>query len=233
MRGLPLLLATAIGLCPSSADASFINYSSREINVKIVYYGPATAGLAENLEYIYGRINPKAKGKLISLATGTERTLFFDFVPLNLGEIRGFKVRFHLYTVPGKVRYSASRKLILKGVDGVVFVADADPARAKATRESWKSLKRNLAGLGYDWRAIPLVVQLDGAPGRRRLTADKLRSLLGLAGQRVVLASSRTGVGVFDTLKTAAKGILLALKRGATSKRPAAKQGASKSSGAK
>ena len=103
---------------------SFINYSSREINCKIVYYGPGLCGKTTNLQYVYAKTNPEAKGKMISLATETERTLFFDFLPLSLGEIRGFRTRFHLYTVPGQVFYDASRKLILKGVDGVIFVAD-------------------------------------------------------------------------------------------------------------
>jgi mutual gliding-motility protein MglA len=138
---------------------SFINYSSREINCKIVYYGPGLCGKTTNLQYIYNKTNPDAKGKMISLATETERTLFFDFLPLALGEIRGFKTRFHLYTVPGQVFYDASRKLILKGVDGVVFVADSQIERMEANIESLENLRTNLAEQGYDLDKLPYVVQ--------------------------------------------------------------------------
>ena len=134
---------------------SFINYSSREINCKIVYYGPGLCGKTTNLQYIYNKTNPEAKGKMISLATETERTLFFDFLPLSLGEIRGFKTRFHLYTVPGQVFYDASRKLILKGVDGVVFVADSQIERMEANIESLDNLRVNLQEQGYNLDKIP------------------------------------------------------------------------------
>ena len=127
---------------------SFINYSSREINCKIVYYGPGLCGKTTNLQYIYNKTNPETKGKLISLSTETDRTLFFDFLPLSLGEIRGFKTRFHLYTVPGQVFYDASRKLILKGVDGVVFVADSQVERMEANMESFENLRINLGRAG-------------------------------------------------------------------------------------
>ena len=123
---------------------SFINYSSREINCKIVYYGPGLCGKTTNLQFIYKKTNQNSKGKLISLATETERTLFFDFLPLSLGSIRGFKVRFHLYTVPGQVFYDASRKLRLRGVDGVVFVGDSQVERLEANIESIENLKKNL-----------------------------------------------------------------------------------------
>src|SRR6478672_5022494 len=140
---------------------SFINYLSREINCKIVYYGPGLCGKTANLQYIYGKTNPGARGKMISLATETERTLFFDFLPLALGEIRGFKTRFHLYTVPGQVFYDASRKLILKGVDGVVFVADSQFARMEANLESMENLRNNLKEQGYEIAAIPYVLQFN------------------------------------------------------------------------
>src|SRR5574339_989807 len=138
---------------------SFINYSSREINCKIVYYGPGLCGKTTNLQHIYAKTNPELKGKMISLATETERTLFFDFLPLALGQIRGFKTRFHLYTVPGQVFYDASRKLILKGVDGVVFVADSQEERMDANIESLYNLRTNLAEQGYSLDKIPLVMQ--------------------------------------------------------------------------
>src|SRR3989337_1045884 len=140
---------------------SFINYSSREINCKIVYYGPGLCGKTTNIQYIYEKTNPNAKGKLISLATETDRTLFFDFLPLDLGTIRGFRTRFHLYTVPGQVFYDASRKLILKGVDGVIFVADSQEARMEANIESMRTLQANLKTQGYDIQKIPYVLQLN------------------------------------------------------------------------
>jgi signal recognition particle receptor subunit beta len=138
---------------------SMINYASREINCKIVYYGPGLGGKTTNLEFVYGRVSPDTRGKLISLATETERTLFFDFLPVDLGTIRGFRTRFHLYTVPGQVYYNASRKLILKGVDGVVFVADSQQDRAEANLESMQNLYDNMAAYGYDLTRLPFVIQ--------------------------------------------------------------------------
>jgi mutual gliding-motility protein MglA len=138
---------------------SMINYASREINCKIVYYGPGLGGKTTNLEFVYGKVSPDTRGKLISLATETERTLFFDFLPVDLGTIRGFRTRFHLYTVPGQVYYNASRKLILKGVDGVVFVADSQRDRAEANLESMQNLYDNMAAYGYDLTRMPFVIQ--------------------------------------------------------------------------
>jgi signal recognition particle receptor subunit beta len=138
---------------------SMINYASREINCKIVYYGPGLGGKTTNLEHIYGKVKPDTRGKLISLATETERTLFFDFLPVDLGTIRGFKTRFHLYTVPGQVYYNASRKLILKNVDGIVFVADSQLERMEANIESMQNLYDNMAEYGYDLTKIPFIVQ--------------------------------------------------------------------------
>ena len=140
---------------------TFINYASREINCKIVYYGPGLCGKTTNLQYIYDKSNAAARGKLISLATETDRTLFFDFLPLELGTVRGFKTRFHLYTVPGQVFYDASRKLILKGVDGVIFVADSQVERMDANVEAIENLKLNLKSQGYDLLTIPYVLQLN------------------------------------------------------------------------
>jgi signal recognition particle receptor subunit beta len=138
---------------------SMINYASREINCKLVYYGPGLGGKTTNLEHVYGKVQPNTRGKLISLATETERTLFFDFLPVDLGTIRGFKTRFHLYTVPGQVYYNASRKLILKGVDGIVFVADSQVERMEANIESMQNLYDNMAEYGYDLTKLPFVVQ--------------------------------------------------------------------------
>jgi len=138
---------------------SMINYASREINCKLVYYGPGLGGKTTNLETIYSKVAPDTRGKMVSLATETERTLFFDFLPVDLGTIRGFKTRFHLYTVPGQVYYNASRKLILKGVDGVVFVADSQIERSEANVESMQNLYDNMAEYGYDLTKIPFVIQ--------------------------------------------------------------------------
>jgi signal recognition particle receptor subunit beta len=138
---------------------SMINYASREINCKLVYYGPGLGGKTTNLEHVYQKVAPDTRGKMVSLATETERTLFFDFLPVDLGTIRGFKTRFHLYTVPGQVYYNASRKLILKGVDGVVFVADSQLDRTEANIESMQNLYDNMAEYGYDLTKIPFVVQ--------------------------------------------------------------------------
>ena len=194
---------------------SFINYSSREINCKIVYYGPGLCGKTTNLQYVYAKTNPDAKGKMISLATETERTLFFDFLPLSLGEIRGFKTRFHLYTVPGQVFYDASRKLILKGVDGVVFVADSQIERMEANLESVENLRVNLSEQGYDLSKIPYVVQYNKRDLPNIATVDELRRLLNPKGVPEYQAVAPTGVGVFDTLKAVAKLVLTELKKGA------------------
>jgi signal recognition particle receptor subunit beta len=193
---------------------SFINYSSREINCKIVYYGPGLCGKTTNLQYIYNRTNPEAKGKMISLATETERTLFFDFLPLSLGEIRGFKTRFHLYTVPGQVFYDASRKLILKGVDGVVYVADSQIERMEANMESVENLRYNLQEQGYDLDKIPYVVQYNKRDLPNVASVEEMRTLLNPAGVPDFEAVSTTGQGVFDTLKAIAKLVLTELKRG-------------------
>ena len=193
---------------------SFINYSSREINCKIVYYGPGLCGKTTNLQYIYNKTNPTARGKMISLATETERTLFFDFLPLSLGEIRGFKTRFHLYTVPGQVFYDASRKLILKGVDGVVYVADSQIERMEANIESIENLRQNLQEHGYDLDKIPYVVQYNKRDLPNAAPLDELRRLLNPKAVPEFEACATTGEGVFDTLKAVAKLVLQELKRG-------------------
>ncbi|HEX8910207.1 MAG TPA: GTPase domain-containing protein [Anaeromyxobacteraceae bacterium] len=192
---------------------SFINYSSREINCKIVYYGPGLCGKTTNLQYVYAKTNPGAKGKMISLATETERTLFFDFLPLSLGEIRGFKTRFHLYTVPGQVFYDASRKLILKGVDGVVFVADSQLERMEANLESIENLRVNLAEQGYDLDKVPYVVQYNKRDLPSAIDLPELRRTLNPKGVPEFAAVAPTGAGVFDTLKSVAKLVLTELKR--------------------
>jgi signal recognition particle receptor subunit beta len=193
---------------------SFINYSSREINCKIVYYGPGLCGKTTNLQYIYNKTNPEAKGKMISLATETERTLFFDFLPLSLGEIRGFKTRFHLYTVPGQVFYDASRKLILRGVDGVVFVADSQLERMEANIESLDNLRVNMQDHGHNLDKLPYVVQFNKRDLPNSASLEDLKSQLNPTNVPEFEAVATTGVGVFDTLKAVAKLVLTELKRG-------------------
>jgi hypothetical protein len=193
---------------------SFINYSSREINCKIVYYGPGLCGKTTNLQYIYNKTNPEAKGKMISLATETERTLFFDFLPLSLGEIRGFKTRFHLYTVPGQVFYDASRKLILRGVDGIVFVADSQQERMDANIEALDNLMDNLKEHGYDFKKIPYVLQLNKRDLPNVLPVDALTKELRRKDEPIMEAIAFQGNGVFETLKEIARQVLLELKQG-------------------
>ena len=192
---------------------TFINYASREINCKLVYYGPGLCGKTTNIQYIFEKTVPDSKGKLISLATETDRTLFFDFLPLNLGTIRGFKVRFHLYTVPGQVFYDASRKLILKGVDGVVFVADSQPMRMDANVESIHNLRKNLKDQGYDLNAIPYILQCNKRDMDNAVSMEEMARVLRLKDEPMFEAVATTGTGVFDTLKALAKMVLAGLKK--------------------
>jgi signal recognition particle receptor subunit beta len=192
---------------------SFINYASREINCKIVYYGPGLCGKTTNLQYIYEKTNPAAKGKLISLATETDRTLFFDFLPLDLGTVRGFKTRFHLYTVPGQVFYDASRKLILKGVDGVIFVADSQEPRMDANVEAMRNLEDNLTEHGFDLRILPYVLQLNKRDLPSAVGVEELLRQLRYKNEPYFEAVAPKGIGVFDTLKACAKQVLIELSR--------------------
>ena len=192
---------------------TFINYASREINCKIVYYGPGLCGKTTNLQYIYDKTNPNAKGKLISLATETDRTLFFDFLPLELGTVRGFRTRFHLYTVPGQVFYDASRKLILKGVDGVIFVADSQVERMDANAESVENLQTNLKTQGYDINTIPFVLQLNKRDLPNVAPIDEMKRLLMRRELPVFEAVAAKGPGVFETLKGVAKLVLQELTK--------------------
>jgi mutual gliding-motility protein MglA len=192
---------------------TFINYASREINCKIVYYGPGLCGKTTNLQYIYDKTNPTAKGKLISLATETDRTLFFDFLPLELGTVRGFKTRFHLYTVPGQVFYDASRKLILKGVDGVIFVADSQVERMDANVEAIENLQANLKTQGYDLNTIPYVLQLNKRDLPNVESVEEMKRLLVRKDEPVFEAVAAKGPGVFETLKGVAKLVLADLTK--------------------
>ena len=192
----------------------FINYAHREIVCKLVYYGPGLGGKTTNLQYIYEKSNPDAKGKMISLATEAERTLYFDLLPLSLGEIRGFKVRFQLYTVPGQIFYDASRRLIVKGADGVVFVADSQKARHEANIESLKNLGENLKQNGLDILQIPYVLQLNKRDLPTALPVEELTKVLRFRNEPVFEAVAPKGIGVFETLKSLVKQSLTRLRQG-------------------
>ena len=192
---------------------SFVNHMSKEINCKIVYYGPGLCGKTTNLQHIHDSTNPESKGKMISLATETDRTLFFDFMPLDLGKIGGYKVRFHLYTVPGQVFYDASRKLILRGADGVIFIADSQPGRREANLESVENLEQNLAAHQMSLTDIPYVIQYNKRDLPEVASLDELRQSINPHGVPDLEASAKTGDGVFDTLKAVSKLVLKKMKK--------------------
>ena len=193
----------------------FINFPAREINCKLVYYGPGLGGKTANLQWVYDNTVTQQKGKMISLATETDRTLFFDFLPLDLGTVRGFTTRLHLYTVPGQVFYEASRKLILKGADGVVFVADSQPDRLDANLETLDNLKEHLHEHNLDFGTIPYVLQLNKRDLPNAATREELTRALQLKGEPVTEAVAIRGEGVFETLREIAKLVLAELKKGA------------------
>lgn len=193
---------------------SFINYNSKEINCKIVYFGPSMSGKTANLQYIYAKTHPDAKTKLLSLNTDHERTLFFDFLPLALGTLRSYHVRFHLYTVPGQSYYDASRKLILRGVDGIVFVCDSQLTRMEANLESLKSLTENLEEQGYEIEKIPFVFQYNKRDVKNNCPVDEMNRNLNPRGLPHYEAVATSGVGVLETLKGISKLVLQELKGG-------------------
>ena len=190
------------------------NHATREMTAKIVYYGPGLCGKTTNLQYIYKRMNPESRGRMISLATETERTLFFDFLPLSLGEVRGFKTRFHLYTVPGQVFYDASRRLILRGVDGVVFCADSQLTRMDANVESMENLRANMREQGHNPDKAPLVIQYNKRDLPDIASLAELHALLNQRNVPEFEASATRGIGVFETLKSVIKLVLIDLKKG-------------------
>ncbi len=194
---------------------SFINFPAREINCKLVYYGPGLGGKTANLQWIYDHTSTGQKGKMISLATETDRTLFFDFLPLDLGTVRGFRTRFHLYTVPGQVFYEASRKLILKGADGVVFVADSQEERLDANLETLDNLQEHLKEHGLPFAAIPYVLQMNKRDLPNVLSVEELKKHLQMKSEPVVESIAVTGAGIFETLREVAKLVLAELKKGA------------------
>ncbi len=193
---------------------SFINHNAKEIHCKVVYYGPSLGGKTTNLQWVYQKTAQDQKSKLVALNTDVERTLFFDFLPMNLGEIRGFNTRFHLYTVPGQVVYDASRKLILKGLDGVIFVADSQQERMEENLESLRNLERNLEQQGYDIRDIPLIIQYNKRDLPNVASVAELRSALNIYNSPDFEASAAEGLGVFESLKTLSKTIIHTLKGG-------------------
>lgn len=193
---------------------SFVNYQTKEINCKIVYYGPGLGGKTTNIQHVYERTSGQSKNQLISLNTENERTLFFDFLPLDLGEIRGFKTRFHLYTVPGQSFYEASRKLILRGVDGIVFVADSQVERMEDNLKSFESLKSNLEDQGYDIEKIPIVMQWNKRDLPNTIPVKELESKINSLHVNSNEAVAVKGEGVFDTLKAITKLVLMNLKGG-------------------
>ncbi len=184
---------------------SFINYATREINFKIVYYGPGLGGKTTNLKYIYSRIDSSRKGKLITISTEVDRTLFFDFLPIDLGEIRGFRTRFQLYTVPGQVFYNASRRLILQGVDGLIFVADSQRERKAENVESLNNLKDNLLSYNLTLSHIPYVMQYNKRDLPDPLPIEELQELLNPDRVPYFEAIATQGIGVFETLKEICK----------------------------
>jgi len=193
---------------------SFVNYHTKEINCKIVYYGPGLGGKTTNIQYIYQKTSSQNKGQMITLNTENERTLFFDFLPLDLGEIRGFKTRFHLYTVPGQVFYEASRKLILRGVDGLVFVADSQVERMDSNIESLRGLEKNLTDQGYDVTKVPMVMQWNKRDLPNTVAVEDLQMQLNKRKLPAFEAVATSGEGVFETLKMISKSVLLNIKGG-------------------
>ncbi|GGK85576.1 GTPase MglA [Deinococcus radiotolerans] len=188
---------------------STINFAAREINCKIVYYGPGMSGKTTNLKHVFSKVPGHLRGEMVSLATEDERTLFFDFLPLDLGTVQGFKTRFHLYTVPGQVFYNASRKLILRGVDGIVFVADSAPNRLRANAESMRNLRENLQEHGIDVRDVPIVLQVNKRDLPDALPLEMIRAVIDPRQELMIFeAMSDKGVGVFETLKTVSRLVL-------------------------
>ncbi len=192
---------------------SFLNYSTKEINFKIVYYGPGLSGKTTNIKMIYEKVKSDSKGKLVSLATETERTLFFDFFPLDLGTVKGYKVKFHLYTVPGQIYYSSSRKLIMKGVDGVVFVADSQRDRFEANIESLQDMFDNLKEYNIDFGTLPYVLQLNKRDLGNITPVNEMIAALRKKDEPVIEAVSLTGDGVIETLKSISKLIMINVKQ--------------------
>ncbi len=193
---------------------SFVNYHTKEVNCKIVYYGPGLGGKTTNIQHVYQKTAANNKGQMVTLNTENERTLFFDFLPLDLGTIRGFKTRFHLYTVPGQVFYEASRKLILRGVDGIIFVADSQVDKMEANKESLEGLKANLLDQGHDISKIPIIMQWNKRDLPNITSEENMERNLNEIDLPSFSASAVNGEGVFESLKCISKLVLLNIKGG-------------------
>jgi len=197
-----------------------INYSSREVCCKIVYYGPGLSGKTTNLQYVHSKVPGNTRGDLISLATEADRTLYFDFLPINIGTINGFAAKFQLYTVPGQVYYNATRKLVLRGVDGVVFVADSQPDKLDENVESLMNLQENLEEYGYDINDLPMVIQYNKRDLPGVMPVQQLQDKLNPEGRPYYEASATVGNGIFDTLKLVIKLVLDKAKSAGTKAQP-------------
>lgn len=193
---------------------SFINYVTKEINCKIVYFGAGLSGKTTNVQYIYEQTQQDQRGKLVTLSTENERTLFFDFLPLSIGDVRGYKTRFHLYTVPGQTFYETSQQFILKGVDGVIFVVDSQPERMEANIKSYEFLEKSLEAQGYDINRLPLVFQYNKRDSIEAVSVQELESTFNPMRRPSFTAVANRGEGVMETLQTISQWIIQELKGG-------------------
>jgi len=191
----------------------FINWQLRQLNLKIVYYGPALSGKTTNLEQIHKKIDPSRRGDLISLKTNEDRTLYFDFLQLELGKINGLTPKIQLYTVPGQAYYEVSRKLVLKGADGVVFVADSASTRVKENMLAWTNMKTHLVALGIPIAELPVIVQLNKQDLPNALAPQIMVRVLNCQEYKILPAVASRGQGVFDTLKAIINGVVLNLQK--------------------
>ncbi len=193
---------------------SFINYAAKEINCKIVYFGAGLSGKTTNVQYIYEHTQQDLRGKLVTLSTENERTLFFDFLPLSVGEVRGYRTRFHLYSIPGQTFYEVSRQFILKGVDGIVFVADSQAERMEANLESYRALEQAMEQQGYDFKRIPLVLQYNKRDLPGAVAISELEGMLNPGKRPYFEAVANRGDGVMETLQTVSQWVIRELKGG-------------------
>ncbi|MCU0491083.1 MAG: Rab family GTPase [Chloroflexaceae bacterium] len=191
----------------------FINWGLGELNLKIVYYGPALSGKTTNLQFIHARTPPNLRGRLISLKTQQERTLFFDFLQLEIGKVNNLKPKFKLYTVPGQTYYAASRRLILQGTDGIVFVADSQAGRMAENQESWYTMEQHLIEQGHNLATFPIIVQFNKRDLPHALPLSDMRNQLDVTGRTCFEAAAAKGAGVFDTLKATMNAVVAQVRK--------------------
>lgn len=191
---------------------SFINYAAHEINCKIIYIGAGLSGKTTNVQYIYEHSQEEGRGKLVTLSTENERTLFFDFLPLAVGKVRGYQTRFHLYTIPGQTFYQISQQFILKGVDGIVFVVDSQPERMEANIESFEAMKKNLENQGYEYTKVPLVFQYNKRDLPEAVPIRELQATFNSMNRPYFEAVSNRGEGVMETLHSITEWVIQDLK---------------------